>query len=209
MTARTPPFDVPAFKTSGIYPQVRHPTIDLRRVNARLRAAVVADQREYRRRIRGKKPGVPYARFGVYETSIDPRFRYATTRVVSFLVPMKRELFPAQHGGDGWLGVTVLVPSGERVTIADLFANKRRGLRVLAREWRRRVGRCASIYPEAYTTTIENYRQYALTRRGIVVGSQEIAACYRLSATVPYRVLRPHLSATGKDLVSAISGSRR
>jgi hypothetical protein len=191
-----------------VHPLVRHQRIDVRRVNARLRAAVVADQREYRRQIRGQKPGVPYARFGVYETSIDPRFRYATTRVVSFLMPVKRELFRGQHGGDGWLGITVLVPSGERVTIADLFANNRRGLRVLAREWRSRIGRCASIYPEAYTATIQNYRQFALTRRGLVVGSQEIAACYRLSATVPYRVLRPHLSATGKSLVRAISGSR-
>jgi hypothetical protein len=48
----TPPLRVPGYDTSGTYPQVKGRNVDLRAVNAALRAAVLADQRAY----------TPYAR---------------------------------------------------------------------------------------------------------------------------------------------------
>jgi hypothetical protein len=194
--ARTPPLQVPQLDTSGTYPQVTGANVDLRAVNAALRAAVLADQRTYAPYARREKPGVVYRERGVYRTAVDQRHISASTVVVSALLPLTRELFPGQHEGDGWLAMTVRVPSGRRVTISDLFKNPARGLRALAAAWKAKIRRtpgrpCLRIYPSQYRPTVANYRAFALTPSGIAVGSWEIAACYRLVATVPYRVLRP------------------
>jgi hypothetical protein len=203
--ARTPRLPVPGFVTSGRYPQVAHADTDLRRVNRRLRLAILQDEREFARYALKEKPRLdPAVGAGAYKTAVDRRYAFASPRLVSFLMPMTRELFPGQHGGDGWLGVTVVVPSGSRVTIGDLFANRTRGLRVLARDWKKRTMPCSSIYAEAYTPTIRNYGEFALTPRGLVVGSNEVGACYRLSATIPYRLLRPYFSAEAKKLVAVV-----
>jgi hypothetical protein len=95
------------------------------------------------------------------------------------------------------------------VAISDLFANPHRGLRALATAWKakvRRTGgrRCLRIYPSQYRPTAANYRTFALTPSGIAVGSWEIAACYRLVATVPYGPLRPYLSRLGATLVAGV-----
>src|SRR5262249_23308897 len=106
------------------------------------------------------------------------------------------------------------VPSGARVTISDLFANPDQGLRVLARAWRARIRRtsarpCIRIYPKTSNPTVENYRAFALTPSGLAIGSPEVAACYRLLATVPYAVLRPHLSSLGARLVDGVRAPAR
>jgi hypothetical protein len=206
--APTPPLPVRRYHTSGTYPQVRD-KVDLEAVNAALREAVLADQRAYTPYARKEKPRVVYRETGVYRTAVDRKLVSASTVVVSALMPATRELFPGQHEGDGWLAVTVRVPSGVRVTMSDLFANPDQGLRVLARAWRARIRRtgahpCIRIYPKTYSPTVENYRAFALTPSGLAVGSPEVAACYRLLATVPYAVLRPHLSSLGARLVDGV-----
>jgi hypothetical protein len=130
--APTPPLPVRRYHTSGTYPQVRD-KVDLEAVNAALREAVLADQRAYTPYARKEKPRVVYRETGVYRTAVDRKLVSASTVVVSALMPATRELFPGQHEGDGWLAVTVRVPSGVRVTMSDLFANPDQGLRVLAR----------------------------------------------------------------------------
>ena len=203
--ARTPPLRVAHFRTTGTYPQV----VGLHRVDAGLRRAVLADEHEYARYAHREKPKVGYRAEGVYSTAVDRRLLSASTVVVSTLMPAKRELFPGQNGGDDWLGITVRAPSGVRIVLADLFASPQGGLRVLAAAWRARIGRtsaapCLRAYPEAYAARIRNYRASALTPRGVVVGMPEIGACYRLVATVPYRVLRPYLSDLGGALVAGV-----
>jgi hypothetical protein len=207
--APTPPVPVRRYDTSGTYPQVRHDNIDLKDVNAALREAVLAGQRAYAPYARNEKPRVVYRESGVYRTAVDRKRVSASTVVVSALMPATRELFPGQHEGDGWLAVTLRVPSGARVTISDLFANPDQGLRVLASAWRARIRRtgarsCIRLYPKTYSPTVENYRAFALTPGGLAVGSPEVAACYRLLATVPYAVLRPHLSSLGARLVDGV-----
>lgn len=205
----TPPLPVRRYETSGTYPQVRDDNVDLEAVNATLRKTVVADQRAYAPYARKEKPRVVYRENGVYRTAVDQKLVSASTVVVSALMPTTREVFPGQHEGDGWLAVTVRVPSGARVTISDLFANPDQGLRALARAWKARIRRtsarpCIRIYPKTYSPTVENYRAFALTPSGLAVGSPEVAACYRLLATVPYAILRPRLSSLGARLVEGV-----
>ena len=205
----TPRFRVARFDTSGTYPQVRGPGRGLNRVNAAVRGAVLADQRSFAPYARREKPKIQYEAHGVYRTAVDRNLISASTVVVSALMPTTRELFPGQHGGDGWLGITLRVPSGTRVTIRDLFRSPSRGLRVLAAAWKARIrrgpgGPCLRIYPDAYETTAENYRTFALTLRGLAVGAPEVEACYRLVATVPYAVVRPYLSDLGMSLVDGV-----
>jgi dipeptidyl aminopeptidase/acylaminoacyl peptidase len=95
-----------------------------------------------------------------------------------------------------------------------MFARPKRGLRALAIAWRARIRRtagspCLRIYPDHYRATYSNYRAFALTPTGAAVGSPEIAACYRLAATVPYRVIRPYLSSLGKRLVAGVRAPAR
>jgi hypothetical protein len=90
--ASTPRFPVPRYDTSGTYPQVRGGGLDLRKVNAALREAVLADQREYAPDAR-KAARIPNRYRGVYRTSIDRRLLSASTVVVSALMPAT-ELYP-------------------------------------------------------------------------------------------------------------------
>jgi hypothetical protein len=213
VAAPTPPLQVPGFETRGSYLQVRRDGLDLRAVNRALRGAVLADQRAYAPYARRERSRTVYKEDGVYRTVVDRRYVSASTAVVSALMPLTREVFPGQHEGDGWLATTVRVPSGRRIGIRELFASPRRGLRALAAAWkaeiRRTPGRpCLSIYPNQYRPSAANYRAFALTPRGLAVGSWEIAACYRLVATVPYRRLRPHLSKLGASLVAGVRAPR-
>ena len=88
-------------------------------------------------------------------------------------------------------------------------AHPEQGLRILATEWKARIRRtggapCLRTYSEAYTPAVERYRDFALTPRGIAVGAGEVAACYRLVATVPYTVVRPYLSKLGATLIAGV-----
>jgi hypothetical protein len=212
--APTPPLQVPGYDTSGSYIQVRGGGLDLRAVNRALRRVVLADQRAYAPYAREERSRTVYEENGVYRTAVDRRYVSASTVVVSALMPLTREVFPGQHEGDGWLAMNVRVPSGSRVGIRELFASPGRGLRALAAAWkaeirRTRGRRCLRIYPNQYRASAANYRRFALTPSGVAVGSWEIAACYRLVATVPYGRLRPYLSRLGATLVAGVRAPRR
>lgn len=207
--ASTPRFAVPRFDTTGTFPQVREGDDTLRAVNAALRNAVLADQRAFEPYARREEPGINHRYRGLYQTTINRSLLSASTVVVSALLPATRELFPGQDGGDDWLGMTVRVPSGTPVRITDLFAHANQGLRILAMAWKARIRRtsaapCLGAYADMYTPTVAHYKNFALTVRGIAVGTEEVAACYRLVATVPYRVLQPYLSNLGRTLVAGV-----
>jgi hypothetical protein len=212
--APTPPLPVEQFETSGSYPQVLLGRRDFGAVNRALRRAVLADQRAYTPYAQRERPGVRDQGPGIYKTSVRRGYVSASTVVVSALMPLTRELFPGQPDGDGWLGVTIRVPFGMRVAIDELFTNPRRGISALAAAWKARVRRtpgrpCLRLYPAHYAASIANYRAFALTPRGIAIGSWELAACYRLVATVPYRFIRPYLSGLGARLVAGVRAPKR
>ncbi|HST14085.1 MAG TPA: hypothetical protein VLJ44_04430, partial [Gaiellaceae bacterium] len=212
VAARTPPFPVPHYRTSGTYPQVRGGNADLKAVNAALRNAVLFHQREYAPYAR-KQKAKPYDRqIGVYRTDVDRRLLSASTVVVSALLPETEEDFPGQHGGDGWLPMTVRVPSGEPVAITQLFTNPPQGLRALATAWKAIIRRtsaapCLRAYHALYSS-IPQYQDFALTPHGIAVGFWEQEVCYRLLAIVPYRIMRPYLSKLGATLVAGVRPAR-
>ncbi len=206
-------FAVPRYDTSGTYPQVKGAGLNLMAVNGALRNAVIADQHSYAATYARKEKARDVQKdHGVYRMGIDPRYLAASTVVVSALLPLTRELFPGQHSGDGWLGITVRVPSGTRVTITDLFTHPREGLRALATAYKDKLRKtpdgveCLKLYPDDYRPTVANYSAFALTPRGLVVGTWEDTACYRIATTLPYSFLKPYLSNLGSTLVA---GARR
>ncbi len=208
------PLRVRHYVTHGTYPRASGGgDVDLRRVNAALRQAVIDDETAYARTIRAAKAALDrtnslYRVPGRYRTRFDRDYASASTGVVSALMPLTRELFPGQHGGDGWLAVTVAVPSGRRISALDLFTNRRGAIRALAAAWRAKLGGavniCAKIYPESYRATARNYSHFALLANGIAVGSWEVESCYRFVTVLPYSVIEPYLSPLGKRLVSAV-----
>jgi hypothetical protein len=212
--APTPRFRVPRYDTRGTYPQVRGSDLDLRKVNAALREAVLADQRQYAPYARkAARVANPYR--GVYRTSVDRRLISASTVVVSALMPAT-ELYPGGSLGKGWLAVTVRVPSGAPVRITDLFATPSRGLRVLAKAWKAQVRRanpetwpCVRLHLPDYRPSASNYRYFALALRGLAVGFWQEEACNRLQATVPYPILRPYLSKLGARLIAGVRRPRQ
>jgi hypothetical protein len=206
--ARTPPLPLRGYDTSGRYPQVRGEA-GLDAVNASLRQELLVDQHRFASEAGKDRRGLPPDNRGRYSTAIDRRYLSASSVVVSALLPATREAFPGQHGGDGWLGITVQAPSGRVVGISDLFADPRRGIGALAATWKARIRQtdarpCLSLYAVAYTATVEHYSAFALTHDGIAVGSTEIEACYRLVATVPYATLRPYFSRLGLRLIAGV-----
>ena len=210
--APTPRFPVKRYDTSGTYPQVSGASFDLSAVNRGLREGVLADQREYAPSARKNSVGRPKEWRGIYRTSVDRRLTSASTVVVSSLMSATK-LYPGGNEGNTWVAVTVRVPSGAPVRITDLFARPAQGLRVLARAWkaqvrRTRMWRCVTVAPSDYLPTAKNYRYFALTVGGLAVGFWQEPACNRLVATVPYRVLRPSLSALGRRLVAAVRRPR-
>jgi hypothetical protein len=181
----------------------------LEAVNAALRGELLSDQHEYARRARKEKARLPSTDRGVYKTGIERRYLSASSVVVSALLPVTREVFPGQHGGDGWLGMTVHIPSGRRVEITDLFTRPAEAIRVLAAAWKARVGRtdarpCLRAYAPDYTPTVAHYRAFALLPRGIAVGANEVEACYRLVEIVPYTTVRTYLSKFGSMLITGV-----
>ncbi len=175
--------------------------------NTALTRAVVADEHRYADQLRRERAQLPTTDRGIYRTGVDRRYLSASSTVVSALLTATREAFPGQHGGDGWLGVTVMVDTGTRVRIGDLFSNQR-GISALATAWRARIqasdaAPCLHIYRSAYTATAAHYHDFALTPHGLAVGVPEIEACYRLVAVIPYSTLRPYLSNLGARLVTS------
>jgi len=207
VAALTPRFHVRGYDTSGTYAQVRRRGMDLHRVNAGLRAAVLENQRSYATYAR--KHRAMTGERGVYRTGVDGPLVSASTVVVSALIPLTSEVFPGQSGGDKWLGMTVRVPSGRRVTLDDLFEEPQDALRVFRAHFTGRdLRHCARTHPTDFTPVARNYKNFALTSRGLAVGFPEDGACYRLVARVGYRYLKPFLTKLGTELVAGVRGPR-
>jgi hypothetical protein len=205
--AATPRFNVPRYDTSGKYPEVRGGSASLIAVNHALRQAVVNEQRSYavsaRKAVRTGNPNR-----GVFQTGVVRRLLSASTGVVSALIPL-RELYPGGNDGDGWIAVTVRVPSGKRVSLVELFKDPAIALPRLAGVWLGRLTddertHCVANYLRFYSPSLTHYRNFALTPNGIAVGFWQAPACERLAAIVPYAAIRGYLSPLGRQLVAAV-----
>ena len=215
---KTPRLRLRRYDTRGTYPTVSGADgLDV--VNAAILAAVRRDQAEFAARAR-EEPAPATERYrGLYETD-PPAYASASTRVASFLIPV-RELFPGGNDGNMWMATTVRVPSGEAVTLTDLFADRARALRAIAREARHGVvtsSRCVArsladpivghLHARRLRPLARNYRQFALAPEGLAFGfyQAQIAAppCGRISTLVPYDVVRPHLNEDGRALVAGV-----
>jgi hypothetical protein len=195
---------------------VTSPGLDLRRVNAALREAVLDDQRSY------AVSAAKYAKLnphgcggGIYKVTTNRRLLSASSTVVSVLLPAT-ELYPCGNDGQLWVSTTVRVPSGERVTLAQLFTDPEgSGLQALGVAWFRVIARandwrlrCVVANARDYEPTLEHYRLFALTPRGLALAFFQEPACSRIEAIVPYPLLRPYLSALGRKLVAAVRTPR-
>jgi hypothetical protein len=218
--APTPEFAVPNYRTRGTYPQVAGGRTSLAAVNAALTDAVRSEQHAYARLVRENQQYFPpQGGPGLFATNFRARSSVisASSVVVSTLIPLT-ELFPSGNDGEGWLSATVRVPSGERVSIGDLFSDRARGLRALAAEVRTRLlagNSCIRrsvddlpMWADGFAATTTNYRYFALTAVGLVVGfpvaQVGFPPCNRVRATVPYATLRAVLSPLAKRLVAGV-----
>lgn len=213
--APTPRLRVARYDTSGAIPQVSGGSTDLRRVNAALREAVLGDQRAYAPRARGYAKIAPRGCRGVYRVAVDRGLLSASGVVVSALLPAMK-LYPCGNEGQGWVSMTVRVPSGRRVTLGQLFRDAEgEGLRKLGVAWFRVVARrhrwhleCVVLHLSGYEPTLQNYRYFALTPRGLALAFWQEPACSRVEAIVPYQTLRPYLSRLGKQLIAGVRRPR-
>jgi hypothetical protein len=210
VSAATPRFPLAGFQTFGSYPHVRGHT-DLRLVNTALRRAVVADEQAFvpyvrsPRARRASRSDISTYR-GQYVTDFARRYVSASSVVVSAMLPRTRSILPMQPGADGWLSITVAVPSGKRVALVDLFANRTRAFRVLTSELRKThaEGACLHASPTAFRAAVEGYGTFALAPDGLALGLTGDGWCYRAATVVPYRRLGPELSALGTRLVAGV-----
>jgi CARDB len=184
-------------RTRGTYPQVEGKNIDLWAVNAALRKAFIPTKTRAKER---------------YSTSFDPRLASASTVVVSALLTAWSQTDP-YRASHAWLSATLRVPSGEPVTISELFADPSRGLRALGNSWRKKLRRgwqgcVARDYVDNYAPGATFFREFALTPSGLAAGVNIDGACTGLIATVPYGVLRPYLSKFGTTLIAGVRRPR-
>lgn len=220
--ARTPRVRVPHVVTRGTYPQVTRLGINLTLVNAALRKAVVDDQLRFAAQVPKNEARLkrPVGNYGVYETIPTVPLISASSVVVSALVPTF-ELLPAGVDGQWWLSVTVRVSDARGIAIGDLFSLPPRGRRVVAtaarralsaRNWCIRASLADPVvgrdFLNGFSPTARHYRFFALTSKGLMigfpVGQVGGPACGRVMATVPYAVVRPYLSALGRELVGGV-----
>jgi hypothetical protein len=222
----TPPLRVPHYRTRGTYPRLSGDGTDLRRVNAALRDAVLAEQRRYvpvalAQEARSPDP-IRLGYKGLFRTSTVPRLISANTVGVSTLMPLD-EVFPGGHEAGYWLSVTVLVPSGTGVRLPDLFTNRSVALRTVAVAARRALVRKSKCVRDSlardprleqgFAPAVKNYRHFALTTRGLTIGfpigQVALGICNRVEVTLRYATLGSGLSPLGKNLLAAIQESNR
>jgi hypothetical protein len=203
VSAPTPRFPVALFGTGGTYPRVRDGKLKLSAVDRTLRQAIVADQRAFEPYARRYATGVAGRRLrsgyaGYYETELDRTLVSASTVVVSVLIPRTRAVLPLPPRADGWLGITIRVPSGTRVTLPELFAQRAKAMRVLEARIRTdaRLARSVRRHPAAALANV----QLALLPSGLAVGVVEVG--FRDVVLVPYSALRPYLNRRGFRLVA-------
>ena len=210
-TVPTPPFRIPRYDTSGSIPQVYAAGVDLVKVNTALRELVLADQRSYAPNARASAKVTGARCRGTYKVVTDRALVSASTVVASALLATT-ELYPCGNDGEGWLAVTVNVPSGKQVALSQLFRDAEgEGIPKLGVAWFRVVARandwrlgCVVANLRDFEPSLRNYRHFALTPRGLAVGFDYEPACGRIEAVVPYADLRPYLSGLGKRLVAAV-----
>ncbi len=209
-----PRLTVPYYKTSGVYPYVSRAGMDLRAVNTTLRNAVLKDQHWFAIEARADEKqgtgGYLPGEYGIYETypryPPEPHLISASTVEVSALIPLV-SLYPKGNDGEEWISVTVLVPSGKTVTISDLFKEPRLGIAALARAWKEQLRLHQHLiwkYWAPESPTPQNYRDFALTPKGLAVGYVGGGACGRFFAIVPYSILSRYLGPLGKILVAGV-----
>jgi hypothetical protein len=190
-------------------PQVTADGIDLHRVNHALREGVLRDQRSYTPSARRFAKTSGSGCYGIYRVVVKRQLLSASTVVVSALLPAT-ELYPCGNDGQGWVGMTVQVPSGRQVKLAQLFSDPEgQGLfrlgvawfRVIARDWRLT---CVVGYLRDYEPSLRNYRYFALTPRGLALAFWQEPACMRIQGVVPYAALQPYLSPLGRRLIAGV-----
>jgi hypothetical protein len=227
-----PRLNLPGYRTTGAVPQVSAANEDMTAVNTALRATLVAAERTYSTTARKAMAKWPRAlrvsvlkRYhGVYEMSPQPRLISASTVVVSVLVPVL-ELLPGGTDGETWISTTLRVPSGSRIGIPDLFNSPSQGLASLANAVRPRLlsaNSCVrsslnsplndSSYIRGLEPNAKNYRYFSLTTHGMAIGFPvgQVASpsCGRVKVVVPYRLLRPYMSALGREMTAGVRMAR-
>lgn len=220
---KMPPIPLSHYRTVGTYPRVSSPDIDLSSVNARLRTAILDDERRFARtalRAKTRLPPALRSSFGSYETAPDAALISASSVVVSALIPILR-LYSIGNDGAGWLAVTVDVRTGQRVGLAQLLRDRSSGLVVVARAVRAQLlstNICVrnafkdrvngKLFASGLNAMPSNYEYFALTEHGLAIGFPvgQLAgpSCGRVEVTVPYALLRPSLSRLGAELVAGV-----
>jgi len=203
VSTATPRFPVARFATGGTYPQFRHGTVAVRGVNRALRDAILRDQRgfepyarRYAKHVAGRRLPSRYA--GYYQIELDRTLISASTTVVSVLIPRTRAVLPLRPRSDGWLAITIRAPSGARVALPELFARRASAMRVLETHVRSDKLFVGSLRRRP-AAALRN-AQFALLPSGLAVGV--VGPAYQDDVIVPYRVLRPYLSALGVKLAA-------
>lgn len=223
-----PQFPVPNYRTDGKFPRVNGTGVSLTAVNIGLNTALERDQQQYAVLARQEEATDPVPMDpsdpGVYGMYPDPKLISASSVVVSALVH-DTELFPGGTDSNGWLGVTVRVPTGSPVTINQILDGQP-GLGALAAAAKASVLRAntcvragvedptvGALNAAGFEPTAQNYGAYALMPGGIAVGfrDEQVGApvCGSPDVVVPYAVVEPYLSALGKKLVAGVRAPNR
>jgi len=225
--AATPPLRVPHYRTTGSYPQVYDASRNMTLVNAALRGAVLREQARYAPDAREKVTRLPNQLVrkypGVFETTLQRRLVSASSTVVSYLLPTL-ELYPGGNDGSGWISATVRVPTGDPVRVQQLFAEPARGLQAVAFAVRKILftNRCvresfdspigADEYAKSLAPAARNYRHFALTTRGLVIGFHlgQVAGppCGAVEALVAYTDLDAYWSSIARRLIAGVRRPR-
>jgi hypothetical protein len=207
VSAATPRFPVAHFLTLGTFPQARDPKLALGPVNDALRGAIVADQRAFaayaRRYVKRAAGRRARGNRGFYDTEFVRPLVSASSVVVSALLPRSRSVLAAQpRNGDlaGWLGITIRVPSGARVGLPDLLAQRAQAMRVI--EGRIRADKLLAPSVRRHAAAALANPQFALLPSGLAIGVAEIG--WQDDVIVPYSALRPYLSRLGLELVAGV-----
>jgi hypothetical protein len=209
---KTPRFGVRRYNTTGVYMSVSEKRRNIRNVNQAIKNAILDDQRKYESsaiREVARYHG-PYK--GVYKTGVNRRLVSASTVVVSALIPVTR-LYPAGTDGQGWISITALTGTGERIILTKMLENRKRDLPKLSSVWKNVVRTkkptawryCVAPYLPEYTPDFE---AFALTPKGIAIAFRAEPGCLQRQATIPFSELKPYVSAEGKRIIAGVRAPR-
>jgi hypothetical protein len=212
---RTPSVDAAGVETRGRYVQVAGGSQPLERANAELRELIERAQARYAEDARTN--GLPSLGGGLFWTDPQVGLISASAVVVSALIPLYEILPGGNADGQGWLALTLPTATGEPVGIEELFADPPAGLAAVARLAEEQLpaeNECVKryadmpIYRAGFAPKVEHYETFALTPSGLTLGFpiEQVASlvCGRVSTTVLYDALRPHLSPLGERLVDGV-----